>query len=187
MINPSVVFNSVGSKVITLKASKSGETFIYQKTIEVLPNVLQKPVVNLVGSNLISSITSTNYQWFNNYEPIEGSTLRSINYSGKAGAFAVSIANATCNIISEPFIIASIVEDKLAIALAPNPASQEICFKGEKEVSIISIMNAIGQKVEGLVKLNRNCYSVSNLQNGVYVIKIKAGNQSKEYRLVKTD
>jgi hypothetical protein len=187
MINPSIVFNSVGNKVITLKATKNGETIIYQKTIEVLPNLLLKPVVNLVGSNLISSITSTNYQWFNNYEPIEGATLRSINYSGKAGAFAVSIANANCNIISEPFIIASIDENKSTMALAPNPASHEVCFKGEEEVTIASITNAIGQKVQGLIKLSRNCYSVSHLPNGVYVIKIKAGNQSKEYRLVKTD
>jgi len=185
--NPSVVYNTPGTRVISIKAIKNGEETTYNKTIEVLPNTLTKPVVNLVGNNLISSVTSTSYQWYRNFEPLEGEVLRSLNFSGREGGFSVAIGNSNCNIISDAFIIAN-VEDRISsIALAPNPSEREICFTGADNITIVSITDAIGRTVEGLVELNNSCYSVNHLPSGVYIVKIKEGKQQKEFRFVKSN
>ena len=72
-------------------------------------------------------------------------------------------------------------EQQLAeITIYPNPANQKLYFKsnGLKWFDEISILNIVGQKVITESKISvSNGIDVSNLKNGIYIIRIKAGSQ----------
>lgn len=182
--NPSIIYNNTGNRVITLHAIKNGETSTYQKTIEVVSNPLAKPSVNLVGNNLISSITSTGYQWYKNFEPIESATQRSFNYLGNAGAFSVAISNNNCNIISEPYIIANVELQKEATALFPNPATDQVCIQSESKITRISITDYSGRKIIEIANPTNNCIGVGDLPTGLYLVEIENSKTRKVERLV---
>jgi len=66
----------------------------------------------------------------------------------------------------------------LQYSIYPNPASGEVFVNVNSEISSISILNLIGQEVKTVqnVKMGVNNLNISNLKQGIYIIRIKDKN-----------
>lgn len=63
----------------------------------------------------------------------------------------------------------------------PNPAKNFIYFKNLNKEKV-SIYNVIGQSIP--VKVMNNRMDISNLMSGIYIVHIKEGNKSVQYKLI---
>uniref|UniRef100_UPI0035141C89 T9SS type A sorting domain-containing protein n=1 Tax=Winogradskyella sp. TaxID=1883156 RepID=UPI0035141C89 len=64
-------------------------------------------------------------------------------------------------------------ENVVSFRLYPNPFNNEINVSSSKSINVISIYNTVGQQV--LRKTNTNRVDVSSLKNGLYLVKVEAG------------
>lgn len=71
----------------------------------------------------------------------------------------------------------------LNLEVYPNPVSDFITIS-DKDCSI-KIFNILGKKVLERVKLNSNKIDISNLEKGMYLLKIQKENQQKTLKLIK--
>lgn len=71
-------------------------------------------------------------------------------------------------------------------ALYPNPTNGILNFKSERTLDHISIYNFLGQEVRVLTPNNRQTsIDVSDLKNGVYIVKVKIEDSIECYKIVK--
>lgn len=71
-------------------------------------------------------------------------------------------------------------------SMVPNPMTTILKFNALENIQLISIFNLLGQKV---IKTSPNAteteFSVENLENGMYIVKVKVGNQFGVYKILK--
>lgn len=83
------------------------------------------------------------------------------------------------------------VDDQNAIAIFPNPAKNAITIETSKEIGdlvAVSINNLNGQKVKKSTDFQKqnstNQYDISDLNNGIYFVKVTSVNFSKTMKLI---
>ncbi|MBI9066695.1 MAG: T9SS type A sorting domain-containing protein [Salinivirgaceae bacterium] len=81
-------------------------------------------------------------------------------------------------------ITTDVLEPKqmLQYSIYPNPASSEVFVSVNSEINSISIVNLIGQEVKTMqnIKMGINNLNISNLNEGIYIIRIKDKNNRIE-------
>lgn len=127
------------------------------------------------------------YQWYYNDEAMDMSTFDSqwgLDLEGlKPGAYTLKVTNPNgCESISDPYIVKSTdisnVQDHLA--LYPNPTSGEFIIElnSANNVESIEVFNMVGMLVKHINNISsRNTISISEEQNGLYMVKINFTNQ----------
>lgn len=74
--------------------------------------------------------------------------------------------------------VPEIPADEARIALFPNPADDQLFIISENNIDEVEIYNYVGQVVySSVVKNNELNLDVSNLNAGMYIVRIKAGDQ----------
>ncbi|TYB77263.1 T9SS type A sorting domain-containing protein [Bizionia myxarmorum] len=71
------------------------------------------------------------------------------------------------------------------LKLYPNPASDFFTVKSTNHVMDISIYDITGKLIEQLVKTTGKDINISNLKQGVYIVKVTAQNKNGLFRLIK--
>ena len=68
----------------------------------------------------------------------------------------------------------------------PNPVKNTLNLSYNQEISNVEIFNLIGQKVSSnVINANQGQVDMSNLSNGVYLVKVTSNNQVKTIRVIK--
>ena len=71
------------------------------------------------------------------------------------------------------------------VGLYPNPATTEINVSTDVEISSVEVFNVIGKRVMSTSNLSENKIDVSNLTNGIYILRISSGNSFITKKFVK--
>lgn len=67
----------------------------------------------------------------------------------------------------------------------PNPASEEFMIKGENQIDLVYIYSAEGKLINEIQYKTGQSISVSQLNSGVYFVKMKSGSNYKTVKLLK--
>ena len=190
-INPSHTYSSDGSYVIRLTSNKcflgQNLTSIFEQTVNfcshtntIYPNLILCP--NTTGT--IWTQVADSYQWLDYLgNPIDGAINQSLEVS--SGYYSVittingcaerspkmlvdgwiPIGDELCSLnINEP-------EKSLEIVLYPNPTQNILNIQTQETIMEASVYDMLGKKMK-VRQLSTNSVDVSNLANGVYMIKI---------------
>ncbi len=65
---------------------------------------------------------------------------------------------------------------RLEVSIYPNPASESFKLTCPIPISKVEIYNMIGKKVKSLLNKNLNYFDVSDLRNGIYLIRVLDSN-----------
>jgi trimeric autotransporter adhesin len=68
----------------------------------------------------------------------------------------------------------------------PNPTSDQVNLSAAKTISKVELFNLLGQRVlSNTVNANQKQLSISNLQNGVYLMEVTIDNAKQAYKIIK--
>ncbi|MFK7787835.1 MAG: LamG-like jellyroll fold domain-containing protein [Crocinitomicaceae bacterium] len=151
--------------------------------------------VSLSGETLTSSDPSGSYQWINcsTNTPIVGATSQSYTPL-VSGNYAVIISSANCTDTStctQVTISSNSLEEQAlsSITTVPNPVIDDLTidFNNYLEYFTVKITNLAGQEIITKTFKNTNSaiISMTDFEEGVYVIMINSGNSSRSIRVVK--
>jgi len=147
--------------------------------------VLPAPVANISQSNdtLFTSGGYASYEWLLNNNTINGAN-DTIFITTNSGNYAVIVYGSngcqdTSNVITVTILSIDEIDFINAISIYPNPADEQIHIEEKNkddELSVIQILNFIGQDVTSAVKIKRINYNniiinISDLPSGMYLIK----------------
>jgi len=82
--------------------------------------------------------------------------------------------------------ITSEILEKKTIALYPNPATNSFSINSYDKVEAIAIYNMAGQEVKKVAKVNEEI-NISDLANGLYIVKVKTAKGTLSKRLLKAN
>lgn len=187
----------------------SGSIYV---TVYQNPNVTVSangPLTFCAGQSVTLSVVqqpNTTYQWTNNLVPIGGATSNSY-VANAAGKYRITASdNHTCTNTSSPKTV--IVNCRIgqndnseesfgsimnSIELYPNPANSEayLTFNmNDDGMADISIYDLSGKRICTVIQssLNAGAYELplntNQLAGGIYLVKISAGNQNEQLKLV---
>lgn len=108
-----------------------------------------------------------------------GATLliRLFGYNGAQGLYSISAFDAS---------LSTNIFDTNDFSYYPNPVKNTLNLSFNQEISNVEIYNLLGQKVNAnSVGANQGQVDMSNLSNGVYLVKVFSNNQSKTIRVIK--
>ncbi len=98
--------------------------------------------------------------------------------SGNTGAFELTV---TCTPLSTPEF-----ENGLALTYYPNPVSNILTLKSQKDMENVSVYNMLGQEVLRTAPNVVNAeVNMSDLQAGAYFVKVTIGNATETVRIIK--
>ncbi len=125
------------------------------------------------------SQTGTWYDYFNNNNAINvTNTTAPINL--QPGEYRVF----TTQQLNDPLSTEDITtQNQASIRLFPNPATES--FRLSREIETIQIYNVSGQLVKSFDQ-TQNTYEISDLNQGIYFVQIKAGNSTQIEKLIKS-
>jgi hypothetical protein len=70
--------------------------------------------------------------------------------------------------------------------LYPTLVKEEVNFRSQNKVEVITVFNLLGQKVfSGAPNANNASINLSNLRPGTYLVKVKSGNSIGSYKIIK--
>ena len=147
-------------------------------------------------TQLVSFRSGESYQWFMNDEPIEGATARTLPYNDEKAVFFVVVFRNGCNrkssVIDFTNAVIEINKDDAAtgINIGPNPLSQELILEIPIDLPgavSFKLFDAQGRVVrhERIANKGMSKYSVVDLADGVYYMKLQIGDQEYAKTLVK--
>jgi len=100
------------------------------------------------------------------------------------GNVAFGEIEGTCDITSSIHDLKSI-----DIKLYPNPSAHYVSIKNIEKVLLgnlnIEIYNIVGKKVKTISNLRSNTFSIAELRNGLYILKISEKDRSRTLRIIK--
>jgi hypothetical protein len=108
-----------------------------------------------------------------------GATLliRMFGWNGASGSFGISAYDAS---------LGNNTFDNANFSYYPNPVKNTLNLSYNQEISNVEIFNLLGQKVNSnVINANQAQVDMSNLSNGVYLVKVISNNQSKTIRVIK--
>ncbi len=83
------------------------------------------------------------------------------------------------------FASVSDIDQLAAVQIFPNPANGFVTIKGLNTIQTIELITMQGQLIKTiLVNGNSSSIDVSTISNGIYLLKLSSGNQTKTERLV---
>jgi hypothetical protein len=102
-----------------------------------------------------------------------------VAYSGTSTLDVKKITNVVLNIDNEKL-------HKTDISVFPNPSSDIIRITSSTAVNTVEIFSALGKRVlqRTATDLNKKNIDVSNLSNGIYLIKINSENRSELLKII---
>ncbi|WP_298222573.1 T9SS type A sorting domain-containing protein [Flavobacterium sp.] len=196
-LQPTHTYVADGSYIIKLTSNKcylgQNITSIYERTVNfcshtntITPNYLFL-CPNIPGT--ISTQPAESYQWCDDFgNPIAGATNQSIEvFTGLSYSVLTTING--CTEMSSPITIdgyAGIGESPcnlgnddfqipLEIDIFPNPAEHLLNFQSLEKIKNVSIIDLLGQEVS-VNRVSVNIIDVSNLDQGIYIIKLISEN-----------
>jgi hypothetical protein len=108
-----------------------------------------------------------------------GATLliRLFGYNGVQGLYSISAFDASLG--NNSF-------DNANFSYYPNPVKNTLNLSYNQEISNVEIFNLLGQRVSAsTINANQGQVDMSNLSNGVYLVKVTSNNQEKTIRVIK--
>jgi hypothetical protein len=137
--------------------------------------------------------SGTTYKWLNcaDLKPIPGETNATFTATS-SGEYAVEVTFNNCVKKSECFTISSkadinVLKSSYKIQLFPNPTSDKLILSLEGiERADISLTDIHGKVIlHKLGLFDKDFISLSNLESGIYFVKVKTSEFSKEIRVIK--
>lgn len=147
--------------------------------------------VNSIGANLSANATADSYQWVdcnNGYAPIPQAT--SANYTPNInGSYAVIITQGLCSDTSTCIQVVltdnESIESKKDIIISPNPANSWFYIELSNNDRVnVSILDITGKLIKQAYYFSNENIDISELKEGVYLIKIQTSNQTETRRLM---
>jgi len=198
-LQPTHSYATNGSYIIKLTSNKcylgQNITSIYERTVNfcshtntITPNYLIL-CPNIPGT--IWTQPADSYQWCDDFgNPIPGATNQSIEvFTGLSYSVLTTINGCTemssqitidgyggigespCNLGNDGF------QKPLEIDIFPNPAEHLLNFQSLKKIKKISVIDLLGQEVN-INRVSANTVDVSNLAQGIYIIKMISENDT---------
>jgi Concanavalin A-like lectin/glucanases superfamily/Secretion system C-terminal sorting domain/PKD-like domain len=172
-----VTLNTTTTYTVTITNS-NGCTATGQRTITSIP--LPTPTI-ASGGNVLSCGTFTTYQWFLNGAPIATTATFTATQSGN---YEVRVINAdgcvgTSPVFNHTFVGTENSAFQSSVSILPNPVHDILFIKtSNTDLATLEISDIMGRKVEQINHNIPNSIDLSDLQNGVYFVRIadNAGN-----------
>jgi hypothetical protein len=146
---------------------------------------------NVLTANLS---TGTSYQWLDcddNWTVIPNETNQTF-IANENGNYAVVILDQNCSDTSDCLVIAGLSHlgiDEVNVSIFPNPAKEKITIQLNQNYSKvdIDIFNDLGQLVKQIdqVNLNTIILDLKSFSKGIYHIRIKADDNTKNVEIIK--
>jgi hypothetical protein len=137
---------------------------------------------------VLTSSASTGNQWYLNDMPIPGEVGQTIDIN-RGGAYAASIYENGCTVLSEPFLITSTGESLASVefGIFPVPAQNEVTIDNPSKTDVpYYFMDMNGREMkQGQLKAGRNTLGLSTLPSGFYLIRIYHNNKMLVRKFVK--
>lgn len=165
------------------------------QTMQVTVENVPKPTITANGMTLNCNESGYTYQWLKSGTPIGGANSQSYTVTGN-GNYSVQIGLTSCNDQSDPTVIQNFGSDEykalVDFKLYPNPtaglASFEMTNPGVSSIQyeLIAFNGAIVmQKEIAVSSAIKEDLDLSKLANGIYTLRITAGDISLVERLGK--
>jgi hypothetical protein len=172
-----VTLNTTTTYTVTI-TNGNGCTATGQRTITAIP--LPTPTI-ASGGNVLSCGTFTTYQWFLNGAPIATTATFTATQSGN---YEVRVTNAdgcvgTSPVFNHTFVGTENSAFQSSVSILPNPVHDILFIKtSNTDLATLEISDIMGRKVEQINHNIPNSIDLSDLQNGVYLVRIadNAGN-----------
>jgi hypothetical protein len=151
------------------------------------------PEITIEKGDVLVSSYETGIQWFLNNEILQGETSNRITVS-KSGNYSVSVSIGNCSAAASiDYIVTGIEEEVSLLKIYPNPFHDKIYVDTnflKYQPSQISIINGLGQEVSNqthLIKEGENLayFSLGNLSDGIYFIKLSSREGTKVIKVIK--
>jgi len=124
-----------------------------------------------------SNLTAANTQLFNGLTPGSTYFVQVWSNSAEQGTFALRLTDGGLG--NNSF-------DSSNFTYYPNPVKNTLNLSYNQEISNVDIFNLMGQKVSSnAINANQGQVDMSNLSNGVYLVKVTSNNQVKTIRVIK--
>lgn len=172
----STVHNSTGTYTDVIPAFNGCDSTVTTSlTVQAAIDV----TTSVSGTTISANAAGLSYQWVDcnsAYAAVAGQTSQSYA-SAPDGSYAVIITNGSCVDTSSCVAISTTgIQSNLTQSLAvyPNPVKDQLVLEGVASNSTLVVYNGLGQEVMNL-KLDAEKtqhISMSQLQNGIYIIKI---------------
>lgn len=161
-----------GFSNVSLTISNGSDSRTLSKQIEFLQNTVPSNEILVNGDYLISKNTAAGYQWYSNFNKIDGATDRFLNFNGLQGVINVVTASTPCNNISSDFVITGLAENSFEVY--PNPTTGVITIQTELPFTL-QVFNTLGQlmKKEDIGHSSRDV-DLTNLSEGVYFLLLES-------------
>jgi hypothetical protein len=169
--------------------------------IDTIPNAtgcdsIMTITVNVISLDLNTTTTdftitadqaSGTYQWINCADnlPIAGETNQSFTADAN-GDYAVIVTDGSCSDTSACTTIAGVginELNELGISFYPNPTTGKVTIENTNSINIIAVYSIEGKKL--ITFNNTNTINISELDAGIYIVKIITGNETVIKQLVK--
>ncbi|MBP1664655.1 MAG: hypothetical protein H6Q19_1795 [Bacteroidetes bacterium] len=160
----------------------TGDLFV--KVINPTSNVVSSPItINGIAENIfplngkVTELSSPDNQIENSFSnpanivPLESGISipsKSFNYTFKANSVTVFAIHTGLS-----SALPAVVSPDTKFRIYPNPAGDNLYFKGINQASVVNIHNLDGKLVLKKKITNDTCMDISSLAAGVYVVKLK--------------
>lgn len=195
--------NTVNPQEIYARVSENNSSNYEVITVDLMVNSL--PDINFIGDLFIcdsgsTTLVSTNlseidysFEWFLNEAFLTSGTNNIL--IDQVGNYSLSVSNNTSGCESLSSFVIREVECALSIEsfedenlkMFPNPSNDLVTIQDINQISNISIFNVQGKQInlETIKKsLSELEFSVSNLENGIYFIKIQNEFKNRVMKLI---
>jgi len=145
-----------------------------------------------VGGRMTSVDTWANHQWVrcdSGFSPILGATNRFYDAT-KAGSYAVIVSKGNCLDTSDCIQISltglnDMLNDNLTIF--PNPATSILTIRQSNDIAFtkVAIIDLSGKIVKILPNNKNSVVNVSDLESGVYFVRIQTKNEMVHFKFTK--
>ncbi|MEO9485917.1 MAG: PKD domain-containing protein [Ekhidna sp.] len=185
-----VTYSGDGTSTVTLTVTSPENGITAEEKVDVITtSALHEPIIsqtfNNDGTYTLTVTDGDSHQWLRNGEIIDGETGTSITVTvGDGGEFTVLVTIGSCQVETRSLIVNSVLESSLSIY--PNPAEDYVTLKsGIVTTGNYRILNLTGNVViKGEIDSNETKIDVSELSDGIYLLKLDSKGESAVRRIV---